>query len=183
MEWFTSDWHLDHKNIIKYSNRPFDDVYKMNDAIIQNCNDCVHEDDNLFFLGDFAFTKDINSIVYFRKRIKCKNFYFILGNHDKEIIRYQHTILKNVFNIVGHYQEYNFNGTPTVLCHYAFRTWNKAHHGSYHLYGHSHGTLQEDPQSRSFDVGVDCWDFKPVSWNQVVNKMSAKNFVPIDKHN
>ena len=40
-----------------------------------------------------------------------------------------------------------------VLCHYAMRVWNKSHHGNFMLYGHSHGSLADDPNSMSFDVG------------------------------
>ena len=52
-----------------------------------------------------------------------------------------------------------------VLCHYAFRVWRNAHHGSWHLYGHSHGSLPS--AGRSMDVGVDCHDFSPISYEQV----------------
>ena len=65
------------------------------------------------------------------------------------------------------------------LCHYAFRTWNQMHRGSWHLYGHSHGTLPELETSRSFDVGVDCWDFSPVSFEEVSARMATKKFEPI----
>jgi calcineurin-like phosphoesterase family protein len=33
--------------------------------------------------------------------------------------------------------------------------------GSVNLHGHSHGRLK--PLPRQFDVGVDVWDFRPVS--------------------
>jgi calcineurin-like phosphoesterase family protein len=48
-----------------------------------------------------------------------------------------------------------------VLCHYPFRTWRDMRKGSINLHGHSHGRLK--PLPRQFDVGVDVWDFRPVS--------------------
>ena len=36
--WFTSDLHLHHKNVIKYSKRPFQDIDQMNEAFIANWN-------------------------------------------------------------------------------------------------------------------------------------------------
>ena len=34
-------------------------------------------------------------------------------------------------------------------------------HSSHSEHGHSHGRLR--PQARQFDVGVDAWDFRPVT--------------------
>ena len=47
---------------------------------------------------------------------------------------------------------------------------------------HSHGSLADDPNSLSFDVGVDCHDFKPVSLDRVSEVMASKTFKPIDHH-
>ncbi len=186
MIWFSADFHLDHKRICEYSNRPFKDVDEMNEAIVDNCNLLVAPNDDFFFLGDFAFSKDIHRIVELRQRIKCRNIYFIYGNHDK-IIRNNRDFLKKYFRFLGDYAEENniYFGTqkkPVVLTHYAFRTWNRSHHGSYHLYGHSHGSLPDDPNSLSFDVGVDCWGFKPINTDQVEAKMKTKTWKPIDHH-
>ena len=41
------------------------------------------------------------------------------------------------------------------------------------LYGHSHGMLPED-HTRTIDVGVDVWDFYPVSIEEVKAKMVRK---------
>jgi calcineurin-like phosphoesterase family protein len=55
--------------------------------------------------------------------------------------------------------------------------WNAKHHGTYHLYGHSHGSLADDIHSRSFDVGVDCHDFYPLSYAEVKEIMKKKEWV------
>ena len=39
--WFTSDLHLNNKNVIKYCNRPYADQYEMNKALIENWNSKV----------------------------------------------------------------------------------------------------------------------------------------------
>jgi len=52
-----------------------------------------------------------------------------------------------------------------VLCHYAFRTWNGMSKGALNLHGHSHGRLK--PAPRQVDVGVDVWDFRPVTVAQL----------------
>ena len=88
--YFTSDWHLNHFNIIKYTSRPFKTLEEMNTLIIKNFNERVKEDDMVFFLGDFIFRSgsgrgegEKDKPEYFLNRLTCKNIVFIAGNHDK----------------------------------------------------------------------------------------------------
>ncbi|MFK5004710.1 hypothetical protein ACI4AP_29375, partial [Klebsiella pneumoniae] len=69
-----------------------------------------------------------------------------------------------------------------VLCHYAMEVWNKSHHQAWHLYGHSHGSLPDNPNAKKFDVGVDCHNYTPLSYQDVKNIMARKNFKPFDHH-
>ena len=62
---------------------------------------------------------------------------------------------------VAPYMELEVDGARLVLCHYAFRTWRDMARGALNLHGHSHGRLH--PQARQYDVGVDAWDFRPVT--------------------
>ena len=65
-----------------------------------------------------------------------------------------------------------------VLFHYAMRTWNASHWGTYHLYGHSHGSLPDDINSLSFDIGVDCHNYYPLNYAEVKAIMQRKEWVP-----
>jgi calcineurin-like phosphoesterase family protein len=47
------------------------------------------------------------------------------------------------------------------LCHYPFRTWRDSGRGAIDLHGHSHGRLS--PITRQYDVGVDAWNYRPVT--------------------
>jgi hypothetical protein len=40
------------------------------------------------------------------------------------------------------------------MCHFAFRSWNLMHYGSWNLHGHSHGNLPPS-RGKQLDVGVD----------------------------
>lgn len=177
---FTSDTHLGHANIIKYSNRPFSNVKEMDDALIDNINSMVHTNDILYHLGDFTFKRDYRDISDYRERIKCKNIYFIYGNHDHEIKKSRD--LQLMFISCRNFAEIRDRGQDITLCHYALRVWNKSHHGTWHLYGHSHGSLPDDPNSLSFDCGVDCHNYKPIYFEQIEAIMSKKEFKPIDHH-
>ena len=174
--YFTSDWHLFHANIIKYSNRPFADSKEMNQCILDNLNDKVTEKDWLYFLGDMAFCQEY-LLESWLDKLRCKNICVIKGNHDRTAYR-----IKNRFFLFKDMCEINIEGQNITLCHYAMKTWNKSHHGAWHLYGHSHGSLPDDPNLLSIDVGVDTNNFKPYSFEDIANIMAKKKFVPIDHH-
>ncbi len=65
------------------------------------------------------------------------------------------------------------------LSHYGHVVWHHSHRGVYHLYGHSHGNLEawrdeHMPSALALDVGVDCWDCKPVSFAEIDRVLSEK---------
>ena len=182
---FTADTHLGHANIIKHCRRPFADVEAMDTAIIERINARVGPDDWLYHLGDFSFRG--GDPAAYRARVRCRNMVLILGNHDPcfadgtarpefaSLFKAVHNLLKVTVQIDGRSQ-------IVVLCHYAMRVWDRSHHGTWHLYGHSHGSLPDNPHALSWDVGVDANDFSPLSVPQVAEIMSKKRFVPIDHH-
>lgn len=180
MDWFTSDLHLGHWNINKHCNRGFTDCNKMDETLISNINSKVQANDTLYILGDFAWWKCFPfKLNQYRNGINCKNCHLILGNHDEPI----KDKLNSLFCLVENILEINLlrqggGSTKIVMCHYAMRTWNQSHRGSYHLYGHSHGNLPDDPNSLSFDVGVDAVDqkFFPVNLDDIEKRMKLKTW-------
>ena len=182
---FIGDTHFFHNNVIKYCNRPFKDSEEMNRAMIDNWNSVVKPTDHIYHVGDFGFAHE-DKLYNVLKRLNGVK-HLVWGNHDK-IIR-KSTLLRSKFESLSelkeiYVQHHSFpeGKQKIVLCHYSMRVWNKAHWGAYHLFGHSHGTLLDDPNSLSFDVGVDSWNFTPVSLEEVINKMTTKNFKPLDHH-
>jgi len=172
---FTSDTHFGHANIIRYCNRPFSSVREMNECIIDKWNTKVSKDDSVYHIGDFGFG-DPQSLKSILRQLNGK-IYLIRGNHDKfQIVR------DLGFQQVWPIREIKFNDQTIILCHYAMRVWNKSHRGAWQLYGHSHGTLPEDQNSLSFDVGVDANNFEPLSFDEVKIRMESKNFKSIDHH-
>lgn len=161
-DWFSSDWHLGHHNIIKYSGRPFKDVEEMNEALIANHNRFVKPEDNFYFIGDFAFCTPEQAQKYLDRMNGTKHF--IYGNHDKGNKHLKGWASVSPYKEI--YCEDEGEKHFVVLCHYSFRVWNKSHHGAYNFYGHSHGSLPTIC-NRATDVGVDCWDYHPVSFAEL----------------
>ena len=173
---FSADFHLGHKNIIKYDNRPFKDMSHMNETIIANHNALVGENDDFYFLGDFCFNmRDAESLL---KRLNG-NKYFIKGNHDNyEMVK----LYKQYGTYLGGLTEITVNDQRIVLCHYAMRIWNRAHHGAWHLFGHSHGSLPDDPHSLSMDVGINVHNYVPLEFQDIARIMDKKDYKAVDHH-
>lgn len=163
MIWFTADTHFNHRNIIKYECRPFDSVEEMNEALIENWNNTVKPTDAVYHLGDFAFSKNPDQ---FLSRLNGHKR-LIIGNHDSAA-----TIESEHWAGVYDTLEIIVDNTLVVMSHYAHRVWNRSHHGSIMLYGHSHGNLPGS--SQSLDVGVDAkWDYKPINIYQIKDRLAT----------
>jgi calcineurin-like phosphoesterase family protein len=183
MLWFTGDTHFSHANIIKYCNRPFENVREHDETLIKNWNSVVGLDDDIYHLGDFAFASNgyIENIL---RRLNGHK-HLIFGNHDRKTMKGH---ILDWFEDVEYYMELRIpdeemdNEQMIVLCHYAFEVWNKRHFGSWHLHGHSHGTLPSRDDQARYDVGVDNNNYKPVSYDDIKKIMTRKTFKPIDHH-
>jgi calcineurin-like phosphoesterase family protein len=165
--WFTGDLHYGHDNIIRYCDRPFKDSKEMNEVLINNWNSVVGKEDLIWVLGDFSLSRDqitINRIL--EKLNGYKNL--IIGNHDSKAC-----INSNHWDWVGNLTDIVWQKQNIVLCHYAMRVWNQSHRGSWMLYGHSHSALPEE-NVLSFDVGIDAWNYTPVSFDQIKRKIEDK---------
>ena len=185
MQYFASDAHFFHRNVIKYDGRPFDNVEQMNEQLILNWNSVVSEEDEVYYLGDFGMGSE-EELFKILRRLNGR-IYYIFGNHDKVVKKSKRMLgrfiwTKDLAEIRIPDSDAPRGAQSIVLCHYAMRVWNKSHHGAWHLYGHSHGSLPEDPNSLSFDVGLNCIDYTPISYTQVKERMNQKNWKPKDHH-
>jgi len=175
---FTSDHHFGHKNIIKYSNRPFDSVEEMDELMIQRWNEKVSIEDEVYHLGDVGLSSP-NKLRNILDRLNGK-IYLIKGNHEKSALECHARFewIKDYHELIVKDADFERGQQLLVLFHYGIREWNSSHWGSYHLYGHSHGTLEDISTSLSFDVGVDCHDFYPISYEDVKSIMKQKEWTP-----
>ena len=81
--WFISDTHFFHDNIIKYCNRPFEDVDHMNEVLVENWNKVVKPGDYVYHLGDVTMGRDFTHEKFSKlwARLKGRKT-LIVGNHD-----------------------------------------------------------------------------------------------------
>lgn len=146
--WFTSDTHFNHQRILQ--DRPeFNSLEEMNETLIINWNERVKPGDRVYHLGDFALG-NASDLLPILERLHGQ-IYLVRGNHEKVA---EHKLIVDRFVWVKDYLGLKIGDQKIYLCHYAFRTWNCMHHGSWHLHGHSHGSLEDLPNSKSFDVNT-----------------------------
>lgn len=78
--WVWSDLHFGHRNIIKFSDRPFINVEEMDQHLVDNFNEYVAKDDISIWVGDVSFRKieATNEILD-----RCNGYkILVVGNHD-----------------------------------------------------------------------------------------------------
>ena len=181
---FSSDHHFGHENIIKFAKRPFSSVEEMDEALITNWNKVVKDGDDVFYIGDMFFCHASEA-----KKILARlngNKYLIRGNHDmKKVnddlkkrflwVKDLHTMKVPDMDSLGGHQ-------IIVLCHYAMRVWDRKHYGAWQLHGHSHGSLPMLDGYKQLDVGVDVWNYRPVSYETIKAAMSGIQNKPVDHH-
>ena len=175
----TADTHFGQSDACPRYDRPFADAASMETTIIERCNAAVGPRDLLLHLGDFVgdcgrarIKAGIAARV--RERLHAGRIVLVRGNHDPDRRRF-----KEIFDDVHDLLDLKLDGAARRLfcSHYPMRSWRGGRHGSLHLYGHTHGRLEEI--GRSTDVGVDCWDFRPVLLDDLIAMLSARSILAL----
>lgn len=171
---FTADQHFGHKNIIEYCNRPFSDVEEMNEALIENWNKTVDNNDKIFVLGDFALGSSEN-IIKWGRALKG-NKMLILGNHDRAS--------KSVYLEAGFKEvsTYPIVWNWVYILSHAPICWDRAlpvYEGTKepyfcNIHGHIHDNPTEmDPTGRCC-VCVERTDYKPINVKEMLKRIYEK---------
>lgn len=167
MNFFISDLHLGHFNIVRYCNRPFTSLEEMDNTILNNINSTVAEDDTLFYLGDFCLSKSseaetapVKAYDYYRNKINCKNIIFIAGNHDNRGNGQCKSSIESI--VIKH-------GGKRIFLTHDPKYYRKDF--EWNFTGHLHGKL--DPFRRMgksiiVDLSVENWNYKPVNINDIM---------------
>lgn len=134
MNYYISDLHFGCQN--RYENR----TLEHDQMIKKRWNAIVHNNDNIYILGDIGKeggNKDNEYLCEIISTLKG-NKILIQGNHEK----LKDNRLRQLFVEITPYKEiydnYNSLNHNLVLCHYPILFWNGQHKGWIHLYGHVH---------------------------------------------
>ncbi len=172
MIFFTSDTHFGHQNIISHCKRPFESVEEMDATMIKRWNDKVGKRDQVYHLGDFTFRSG-QGVRDYIDQLNGRIF-LILGNHDEK-----NDEVTKEFGICPKLIRIKYYKQRIVLCHYQMANWQGKCRDvmpSWHLFGHAHGTTHlYKVELRSMDVGVDCNNFTPLSFEEIKQAFEDDN--------
>ena len=170
MDFFTSDIHFGHRNVIRFCNRPFKTVKQMNEEIIHKWNSHISDKDRVFVIGD-VFLCDLDDA---KKIISQLNGYKILikGNHDRS----KKTMLAAGFDEFHLTLDYEMpDGRKALLKHYPLPDCLLE---DYDLMIHGHIHVAEKINGKKINVSCDIWKFSPVSIGEITSLSVGEPKVP-----
>lgn len=176
MIYFSSDWHLSHSNVLKFSNRPFENVEQMNEIIFHQVIELT-PGSQLYFIGDIGFNEKI--VEHFFEKIKPRNihFHWIIGNHDKKV---NYKKFKKYCASMSEYKYIKIEEQGIFLCHYPMFTWHNSHYNSWLLYGHHHAKSIGTPEvfqkliGKTLNVNLEFNDYKFWNFENIKKYMNGK---------
>jgi len=187
--WFTADLHLGHANILGYCRRPFRDVATMNDELIGRWNDTVSDADTVWVLGDVALGPIDRTLALVHRLAGHK--LLLAGNHDRcwagygpkgkaWTARYATAGFEEI-----HQGEVALTidgaGVEVAASHFPYRgdshdddrypEHRPVDRGGWLLHGHVHDRWRQ--RGRMINVGVDAWEYRPVSSQTIASLIAA----------
>lgn len=180
--YFTADTHFGHEKIIEYCERPFDSADEMDEAMVERFNEILRPEDTLIHLGD-VLMGDVEKGLENVKRINGKKI-LISGNHDytwtgtapHKKDKYFDLYLEAGFVLMPEQVPTFIGDKLAIMSHFPyqeatsgknrFKRFRPTDNGHFLLHGHIHDDwLFHD--NRMLNVGVDVWDFRPVSVDEI----------------
>ncbi|MFR2031567.1 MAG: hypothetical protein ACLS3M_09395 [Collinsella sp.] len=169
MIWFTSDTHFGHENVLKFTDRPWETIWQMNDAIVDSINGRVAVDDELYILGDFSFKMTAQDAYPFASGSPAG----ASTSSRETTTRTGPSRRSRTFTVEPPICVLKIDGQKIVLSHYPMADWQGMNHGSWHLHGHIHssgGAYNEFNRKQGllrYDVGCDANGHSPVSLDEL----------------
>ena len=159
-----SDHHFGHKNIIRFSQRPYPDLESMNHCLIGNNNKLVEDNDICIWAGDVGFMADKHINEYLAE---CKGYkILVIGNHDfnKKKLR------KLDFDEIHMVYHFNQHDIDFAITHYPMANLPR---NVINIHGHTHGEIYSSSQchpAQHINISVECTQYHPLLLADVVQQ-------------
>lgn len=179
---FTSDTHFHHANVIGYCKRPWGGVEEMNTALVDKWNARVKDGDTVYHCGDFAFRHDKHWLDIL-ERLNGK-IVLIKGNHDHK--RLKTTAVKDKFELIyddgvfavpdkngklhnvwmNHFPPFGSSKDPREMWRPGWEPGARTPWHQVALCGHVHTEWKH--YGSVINIGVDVWDYQPVTIDEIL---------------
>ncbi len=156
--WLISDTHFYHKRILEYANRPFNNVDKMNQVIMDNWTYNIADEDYVIFVGDLVMGvgSEKNKVAKILDDYLPGKKIYIRGNHDMTI-----TSIPMVNDLTIKYLDKTiyFNHYP-----------NKDFNTDYYVHGHTHNhKLIHSARPNVFNVSTEACRYEPILLSELID--------------
>lgn len=209
-DWITSDHHILHKNISKFTGRPYPHdeagALEMSLDMIRRHNSVVSPEDEVWFLGDlamgdFAEALELASTMNGRKLM-------VPGNHDKnhpyfwnrkfktnpegaekKLNEHRQLYIDAGFELFPLDFRLKVNGVDCIFCHFPM-TGIQPFDDKFETwrpnckedgwYIHGHVHEKWKVNGNQINVGVDVWGGYPVRWDAIVGLLEGSENTEIE---
>lgn len=138
---YVSDTHFGHENIIKYCDRPWTHVNKMDNDLFASLMAFDRSDTSIVHMGDFAFKMPQYKFSH------PENHILIMGNHDKgdasKYVDWFGTVVGTPKTWRNHVHIIEDNGKKIMLSHAPQDNLNGC---DFNIYGHTHNSVFKQPE-------------------------------------
>ena len=182
----SSDHHWGHENILKWRDA-YDTLDEMNEDLVTRWNETVSPEDSVYYLGDLVMGQRADTLQWVSRLNGL--IYLVPGNHDH--VHPMHMEKRNeawqdkwsqmyidagIEAIMPTTNFFSWGEISFLLCHFPFEgdhtdeerytEWRPEPIGAdFLLHGHVHDLWKRN--GNQINVGVDVWDFRPVSIDEV----------------
>ena len=176
MIWFIADWHFNHTNILKYTERPYQRVKQMNNDIVKKHNSLVQPKDIVYVLGDVAMSKKVDALKYLHRMNGRK--ILILGNHDTPVTKtrwitefgFEAVYSFFIADIEGHFVLMAHDPVESLFLARAVGFNRKPLITNGHIHNLGEHSVDKETGNVSINVGLDVNDMLPFSFSQLLER-------------
>ncbi|MEI0698737.1 metallophosphoesterase [Brachyspira intermedia] len=166
MIYFISDTHFFYMPASR--KKLFNDYKSMHDCLINNWNDKITKEDDVYIIGDFSNDKGYFKTAELLKSLNG-NKYLIKGNNDKFLDNDKFD--SKLFKFVKDYyvldiKEYSNTIKKIVLFHYPILEWEGYYNNTMLIHGHWH--KDKKYHNLAFNAACDIHNFSPLSINEIL---------------
>ena len=176
--WLTSDLHFGHQKEFLWGPRGFSSVQEHDNKIIENWNELIGWDDEVYILGDLMLNDNENGIKIIKNL--PGNLHIILGNHDTDT---RIELYRSCWNVkeIEYAMPFKYDGYHFFLSHYPTLTSNldgdkPLRKRVISICGHTHtpDPFADWDKGLIYHVELDAHENKPVLIEDVINDIKGK---------